>query len=274
MAIPETLQTAQTEYKSKFQNEHQCELKGSKAELFASQLFPRLIPQLIRAADLEADSVSDSSTFMESSDFNLNILCGRLVELSASRPSACLSLGCTLLLQARKHFSPAIWITVTRDTFFPPDLAANGVDLSLLPVVWVPDVRSAGQAADWLLRTGAFGLLIIDLYRSSRLPMPLQARLAQLAHRHSCVVCFLTIKPEESPSLGSLISLYARIRRSKSDAGDCTDAGKGDGVGCGAGDGRGRGAGHFSLSLQVIKDKKRAPVWRHVEQVDGPPGLC
>ncbi len=208
-----------------------------------------IFPHLIRAVDLKPDRFTTVEN-QDGSAFTLETLRGRLVELTSSGPSACLSLSCTLLLEAQKHSTPVVWISLTRDSFYPPDLAANGIDLSLLPVVWAPELRSAVRAADWLLRTGAFGLLVIDLYRNARLATPLQARLAHLAQQHGCTVCFLTVKAEAAPSLGSMISLFARIFRSRS------------------------APGRFRLELKVVKDKRRAPVWGHVEHVDGPPGLC
>ena len=223
--------------------------KIKHAEIGNSPIFPHLI----RAVDLLPDrsSAADQSPVdgQAGSPFNLNALQGRLVELSSGRSSACLSLICTLLLEAQKLSTPVVWISVTRDSFYPPDLAANGIDLSVLPVVWLPDIRSAVRAADQLLGTGAFGLLVIDLYRNARLPAPLQVRLARSALNHGCTVCFLTVKEEQSPSLGSMISLYARVSRSRN------------------------AAGRFRLDLRVIKDKRSAPVWGHVEHIDGPPGL-
>ncbi len=213
-------------------------------------------PHLIRAVDLQTDrsypgdGQDRDGQEEDGSGFNLRNLRGRLVELSSCRSSACLSLSCALLLQAQKCSASVIWLSITRDSFYPPDLAANGIDLSLLPVVWAPDIRSAVRAADQLLRTGAFGLLVIDLYRDPRLPTPLQARLAPLAHHHGCAVCFLTVKPESSPSLGSMISLFARVSRSRISA------------------------GRFRLDVQVVKDKRQAPVWGLMEHIDGPPGLC
>jgi recombination protein RecA len=211
----------------------------------AERPVPPVFPRLIRAAHLE----SDHSQRKKSDGFTLASLRGCPVEISSSRPSAGLSLSCSLLLEAQRSSLPAAWISLTRDSFYPPDLAANGVKLSILPVVWVPDVRSAGRTADWLLRTGAFGLLVVDLYGSARPSAAQQARLAQLAHRHGSTVCFLTVKPEPSPSMGSMICLYVRDHRSRIDS------------------------GRFRLSLEVLKDKRRAPVWEHVEHVDGPPGL-
>jgi len=228
--------------------------KSKHSEIVASPVFT----QLTRAADLLNDP-SASGEGKAEAGFDLKSLRGRLVEVSSSRPSAGLSLICTLLLDAQKHSAPAAWISVTRDSFYPPDLAANGVDLAVLPVVWAPDVPGAIRAADWLLRTGAFGLLVIDLCANPRSPASLQfsrarqahlAKLARLTHSHGCTVCFLTVKSEAAQSLGSMISLFVRVCRSRA------------------------AAGRFRLRLQVVKDKRRAPVWKHVEQIDGPPGLC
>jgi len=207
---------------------------------------PLVFPRLIRAAELE----QEHSYPCGNAGFRLNALRGRLVELSSYRPSACLSQSCSLILEAQSQMTPVVWISATPDTFFPPDMAANGVDLSSLPVVRVPDARSAGRAADWLLRTGAFGLLVVDLHTDFRLPAAQQARLAQLTRRQGSAVLFLTAKPAGSPSLGSLISLYGRILRERLDS------------------------GRFHFSLHIIKDKRRAPIWEHVEKLDGPPGLC
>jgi recombination protein RecA len=225
--------------------------KSKNPELAESRVFTRLI----RAVDLQkyrSESVPGSAGY----GFNLKTLRGRLVELSSVRPSAGLSCICTLLLDAQKHSTPVAWISVTRESFYPPDLAANGVDLSVLPVVWVPDVRGAIRAADWLSRTGAFGLLVIDLCGNPRVqtsphvPQASLAKLAPLAHHHGCTLCFLTVKSRAASSLGSMISLFVRVFRSRA------------------------ASGRLRLELQVVKDKRRAPGWKQVEQIDGPPGLC
>ena len=184
--------------------------KTGHAQILDSPIFP----YLLRAADLQKDRFSCRE---EPGGFALPLksLRGRLVELSSSRPSACLSSSCSLLLEAQQNSASVVWISITRDHFYPPDLAANGVDLSVLPVFWAPDIRGAIQAADQLARTGAFGLLVIDLYRNARLPASLQVRLACLAQQNGCAVCFLTVKPETAASLGSMISLYARVSRNR-----------------------------------------------------------
>ena len=93
-------------------------------------------------------------------------LSGRLCELSTvgSAPAA-LTAAFGLVLDAQRAGEPTAWVTTTADTFFPPDVAASGVDLTALIVVRVPDTRTAGRAADRLLRAGAFGLVVLDLGR-------------------------------------------------------------------------------------------------------------
>ena len=201
---------------------------------------------LVRAANLD----SQTAPTIVNDGWSLSNLRGRLIELSALEASASLTLTCTLILEAQRIPTLVTWIYIGRDSFFPPDMAANGVELSDLTVVRVPDAASAGRAADWLLRSRAFGLLIADLGRDFRFPAPLQARLAQLCRRQGAVLLFLTVKPDGAPSLGSLVSLHARAFRQRI------------------------APGLFRCSLSIIKDKRRAPGWKHTEEFCGPPGLC
>ena len=183
-------------------------------------------------------------------------LCGRLTELSAWGPSASLTLAIDLVLEAQQQGEPVAWISTRESSFFPPDAAANGVDLGALPVVHANSGRTAGRAADRLLRSGAFALIIIDLGRTERgrgagagLPLPLQSRLLQLALKHDAAVLFLTEKPSTAPSLGSLVSLRAQARRRKT------------------------GPGRYTCELLVLKDKRHGPGWQHDTFRNGPPGL-
>jgi len=188
-------------------------------------------------------------------------LCGRLTELSAWGPSASLTLAIDLVLEAQQQGEPVAWISTRESSFFPPDAAANGVDLSALPVVHANSGRTAGRAADRLLRSGAFALIIMDLGRTESgraergsgtgagLPLPLQSRLLQLALKHDAAVLFLTEKPSTAPSLGSLVSLRAQARRRKT------------------------GPGRYTCELLVLKDKRHGPGWQHDTFRNGPPGL-
>lgn len=181
--------------------------------------------------------------------WDLQEIAGRLTELSGLGGSACLTLATSMVLDAQRQAETAVWITSNNSSFFPLDVAAAGVDLEALAVVRVPDAPSVARAADRLARSGAFGLLVLDLGASPRVPVALQARLRSLARKHDTAILCLTEKRASASSLGSLVSLRgeARIRR--------------------VGDDR------FACELRVLKDKHRGPGWVHTEICRGPEGM-
>ena len=176
-------------------------------------------------------------------------LAGRLCELAAGADSAALSAAVSLVRDAQRHGDPAAWITARAATFHPPDAAAAGVDLAALVVVRARDARTAGRAADVLLRSGAYGLVVLDLGTDAAMPTPLQGRLVQLALKHDAAVLCLTEKGGEQPSLGALVSIRAEARRTR------------------------RNEDHFLCRVHVLKDKRRGPGWTHEEVYRGPDGL-
>jgi recombination protein RecA len=192
---------------------------------------------------------------------------GRLAELSGAAATAVLTLALGLVRRAQEAGEPAAWITEPRSTFFPPDAAAAGVDLEALVVVRVPGARLASRAADILVRSGGFGLVIIDGVavegsglvggrgeRAAWLPLAVQTRLAGLATKHRAAVVFLTEKTSEAPSLGPLVSLRLEAARARK-----------------------AGPQHqhrFALEARVLKDKRRGLGWRHEELCRAPDGLC
>lgn len=177
-------------------------------------------------------------------------LAGRLCELSAGQDGALLSAAMGLVVDAQRDGETTAWVTATRAVFFPPDAAACGVDLEALVVVQAKDAAAAGRAADVLLRSGAFGLVVLDLGTSAAMPTPLQGRLVQLAIKHdAAVVCLTDRKPDEA-SLGSLVSLRGQSVRRRSR------------------DGR-----RFLCGIDTLKDKRRGPGWTWQEVRHGPEGL-
>lgn len=182
-------------------------------------------------------------------------LVGRLVELSGQGATATLTLAFGLLLDAQRRGETAAWVAAGPRLFYPPDVAEGGVDLAALAVIRTRGAAAAARATDKLLRSGAFGLLILDLGRAAgdgnheSIPMPLLSRLVKLAQKHEATILCLTEKNEQMPSIGSLVSLRceATRRRLHDD--------------------------RFSCELRVLKDKRRGPVWQHQEEVRGPAGL-
>ena len=192
-------------------------------------------------------------------------LAGRLVELSAGWNSAALTLATSLVWQAQRAGEPTAWITREADAFFPPDAAANGVDLAALAVVRVPGNNTArapgndsgrepamwavARAAGRLARSGAFGLIVLDLGARARMSAALQGSLVQQAQRHGTAIVCLTEKPPRSSSLGALVALRGQARRHR------------------------MGEARFACVLEICKDKRRGPGWTHEEEAHGPPGL-
>ncbi|MDF1555310.1 MAG: hypothetical protein P1P84_19725 [Deferrisomatales bacterium] len=190
-----------------------------------------------------------TSTPAVAAEWSTAALAGRLAELSAAGAAATLTLAFSLVLDAQQRGEPAVWITTTGSSFFPPDAAAGGVDLDALVVVRVATAPQMFRVADRLARSGGFGLLVLDLGDRAHMPAPAQTRLAALAAHHGLLLLCLTRKDDAAPSLGSLISLRAAAVRED------------------------RGDGRFACTAQVLKDKRRGPGWSHTELCRGPDGL-
>jgi len=154
-----------------------------------------------------------------------------------------------LLWKAQQAGEPTAWISARASTFFPPDMDAGGIDLAALVVVRTADASTAARAADKLLRSGAFGLIVLDLGAHAALPAALLGRLLGLAQKHQAAVVFLTEKAADAPSLAPLISLRAAASR------------------------RHAGVARFACTIEATKDKRRSPGWTCEEIFRGPPGL-
>lgn len=136
---------------------------------------------------------------------------GRIVEVSEEGCFGTLSALVGLMAQVQARSEAIAWIAIQKSIFFPPDLAFRGLDLQAITVVRLTDSGSGLRAADWLLRSGAFGLLILDgvgLVEESTL-----GRLARVAQGNATTVLFLTQKKPDDPSLGSQIALRGTVRR-------------------------------------------------------------
>lgn len=181
--------------------------------------------------------------------FTLDAVSGRFVEVSGDAAGAPLTLVFRLVLEAQRRGEPTAWVGRRDSVFYPPDAADAGVDLAALAVVWTPDAMEAAGAADLLIRSGAFGLVALDLGAAARLPVAAQTRLAGLAQRHGAAFVCITEKGDARPSLGSLVSLRAHVVRVQ------------------------RLDDRFRCVAHVLKDKRRGPGWRHAEVCRGPDGL-
>ena len=182
--------------------------------------------------------------------WNLSLLAGRVTEISDSGAAPALTAAASLILQAQQRGEPAAWVGFGNSIFFPPDLVEWGIDLDALPVVRVPDALAASRAADQLLRSGAFGLVVLDLKAEARMHMAVQSRLAALARKHHAALLCLTRKKRGAPSLGPLVSLHGQGRITRT------------------------AFSLFDWEIRVVKDKRGAPGWSHTESCRGTDGLC
>jgi len=144
---------------------------------------------------------------------------GRLVELVSNPDTAYLTASTAILLEAQSRGESCAWIERQEGRLYPPDLAASGVDLGALVVVQVPERESAFalvKAAEQLLRSGAFDLLIIDLEKAVlRDGGSWQGRLQALSREHRTRIILLSDRPVAADSLGPLISLRLLARRQR-----------------------------------------------------------
>jgi recombination protein RecA len=174
---------------------------------------------------------------IDETEWRIEALAGRLVEISGSAPTATLTAAASLILEAQRQGELAAWVGARDSIFFPPDFAASGIDLNGLPfaasgidlnglpVIRAADEKRAWRATDALLRSGGFAVVVIDLGYRADLPLDVQTRLAGLARKHHTVLLCITRKGRQVPSLG-------------------------------------------------FKDKRQGPGWGHSEVCRGPDGLC
>ena len=136
------------------------------------------------------------------------------MEISSSAASAALTITFALVREAQERGEPVGWVTSAESFFYPPDAARCGTDLAALVVVRLAERQSISRAGEKLLRSGGFGIVVLDLGVAD-IPMPLQTRLTGLAHRHHTALVCLTEKAGAAFSLGSLVSLRAHAEKKR-----------------------------------------------------------
>ena len=176
---------------------------------------------------------------------------GRLTELCVDVGHAPVTLAVDLIAQAHRAGEPAAWIGADISLFYPPDATGWSLDWSALAIIRLGNAHRAARGADKLLRSGAFGLVVVDLVGvdGRQIPDPLLGRLMRLAETHDSAAVFLTQSRSSSASLSSLIALRVGARWCQTDPE--------------------RLRAHFT----VLKDKCRGPGRTFDEAYNGPLGL-
>ena len=182
--------------------------------------------------------------------WGLETVAGRFVEVSGGAATAGMTVCAGLIAEAQQRSEVAAWINGGSPGFFPPDLAASGIDLAALPVINAGDKTKACHVADTLVRSGAFALLVLNLGAKALLPFAVQTRLVGLAKKHRTAILLLTRSNHREGNRGSLVSLRAETEKRRT------------------------GHDYFLCEVRVSKDKQRVPGWEHAEMCRGTLGLC
>lgn len=124
-----------------------------------------------------------------------------------------------LVAQVQRAGEPTTWITCDNSILHPPDFLQAGVDLESLACVHIrtrhfgPPVERL-HAAEMLIRSGAFGLVMLELPGASPVPTRALSRLLRLARQHQIRVVFRVtdaIDAINTESLGPLVGSQIRV---------------------------------------------------------------
>lgn len=199
----------------------------------------RPLPQVHRASSfLTRSPVADAGLFDGEGHR------GRVIEVSEAGFFGALSVAVGWMHQVQRRGEVVAWVATGSSVFFPTDLALRGLDVEALPVLFLPQGEVGLQAADLLLRSGAFGLVVVD-WGGEALSESVLGRLAKVAEDRRTTLVFLTRKADSDPSLASQVSLRAAVSRDP--------------------DGQ--------TSWRVLKDKRSGRVQPQKERFHGPLGL-
>jgi recombination protein RecA len=207
----------------------------------ARSLAPQLIAEIpvFRATKLRPVAGGGSWQFEN--------LVGILSEISEETACGAVSFVADIILEAQCRNEPVAWVAGARSTWFPPDLADRGVDLSAVTVIRAGGEEGSLTAAEWLVRSGAWGLVIVDADGEWKASDASLGRILKLAGRSQCAAVFLTRKRPHEPSLGSRISLRGCVTRI--------------------------GPEPFHIAITTIKDKRSNASSRISRQYHGPSGM-
>jgi len=201
-------------------------------------------PMPFPSSVLVASSLLRSRSESTGGLFDWGRVLGRVVEVSEAGCFGALSALVGLLTQAQALGEQIAWVETGTHLFFPPDLAFRGLDVEAFSVVLAPTPAAGLRAADVLVRSGAFGLVVVD-WAGREVEEVDVGRLARLVDQKGSAVIFLTRKKEEAPSLATQISLRGCVAKTS------------DGL----------------TEWVVTKDKRAGPPSRQRIQFHGPFGL-
>jgi recombination protein RecA len=204
-----------------------------------------LTPQLI--TEIPVFRATELKTSLGGGSWRFENLVGILSEVSEETACGALSFVTEVILDAQGRKELVAWVAGESSTWYPPDLANRGVDLAAVAVIRAGGQEESLTAAEWLVRSGAWGLVIVDADGEWKVSDSSLGRIQKLAERCQCAVVFLTRKAPGVPSLGSRISLRGCVSRN--------------------------GPEQFHISIMTARDKRSNSSSRQGRQYHGPTGM-
>ena len=158
---------------------------------------------VVRASDLRPAAVPGAWHFQS--------VVGILSEISEAMPSGALSVAADIIAEAQREREPVAWVAGPQSIFYPVDFLRRGIDLSAVAVIRAGGPLDALRSLEWLVRSGAVGLAVVDAQDAWRVSDSSLGRLQRLAERSHCAVLFLTRKHPRDASLGTRICRRAFV---------------------------------------------------------------
>lgn len=148
------------------------------------------------AAERETGEVRGGSARTQEADARAQLgwLRGTITELAPAPGSGHLCMIAGWIAAAHAEGEPAAWVLTERAVPLAEDLRAAGVDAAALVLVRCDRPGAVVPTADRLLRSGAFGLVVIDA-PAARIATAALQRLRQLAERQSAAVVWRVLGP-------------------------------------------------------------------------------
>lgn len=167
-----------------------------------------------RSAERETTAAEQA---LPEQSFSALLPSGRLVEIvGAEGLAARTTTALAVIARAQTAGEPAAWVQLEDGGLFPPDVAESGVDLDALIVVHVPIASGAvglARAAELLLRSNGFGVVVVDLTAGVPPGDAWPGRLAGLARQHDMRLVVLTDKGARRGSVGPLVAVRVEAAR-------------------------------------------------------------
>jgi recombination protein RecA len=186
--------------------------------------------------------------------FDMAGLSGRVVEFSSWHQPACVSLSALFILECQKLKRGRAWIvpgnSADASVFYPPDIISAGIDCSSLPILKAESAVDGFGLTERLLRSGGFGIVVLDLYAEKNQKRYSLGRLHNIAQRHDGLVLCLTRSQPGHPSLDPMVFVHVHVSVQSI------------------------GRNRNRLSAVIQKDKTGSP-GKCLEWIyESPPGLC